>query len=249
MKNKRLFFCLFLLCLLLLLSACGSAADPGPIGRSYYVEANIENSLQGMYEHAAFVAVGQFGEFQSAQQSAIGGRLVEERPERVVEYHVYTFHVEQIWKNETEFLNDILLVNLPYSDTKSGILSSEVTGKKEDSLYTITCPYPFYIAPEENARYLLFLSDPGMSNRFSLAGEPNRIRIEEGDILALESNLLLSDAEKEKISTTWGNADDGTEMYIYIDLLNSKLDDQISGLTLQEAQEQLGVTNVFTFPD
>ena len=249
MKRSCIF--LLLLCSLLLLAACGPAADPEPIELFYRSDYHMESDLQGMYDKAAFVVIGQFGEFQSSWNMARDlNDSTQESTERRRDGHIYEFNVEQIIKNETDDLRQSIEINLPYSETKTGILPPEQTGGKKESSYSLEIPEDFYMQPKQNTRYMLFLSYTGQAfDLYYPTAEPYRIRIGEGDILSLESNLLLSDAEKEARSLHQGKAEGGEEIFVRTDKLKHSFDDQISGLTLQEALDQLGVENVFTFPN
>ncbi|MBQ6807736.1 MAG: hypothetical protein IJP07_01030, partial [Firmicutes bacterium] len=60
----------------------------------------------------------------------------------------------------------------------------------------------------------------------------------------------LSDTEKGALSLHNGKTDNhDKDVLIHTHKLSYSFDDQISGLSLQEALDQLGVTNIFTFPD
>ena len=96
-KNRHLIFCLLSVLLCVLLSACGPAADSEPIEFLYYSDYHMESDLQGMYEKAAFVVIGQFGEFQSSWNMARDPNdSTKESADERRDGHIYEFHVEQI---------------------------------------------------------------------------------------------------------------------------------------------------------
>ena len=244
-KNIAVFFCL-LLTLCLLLSACVSKEPFELYMRP--LENHRAKDLQAMYDAASFIVVGTFGDYE------LNGNMNEELDEPYTNYfqprgesRIYEFHVEEIWKNNVDDLRETIKVAVPYRQLKEGILLPEVTGDRKEDSYSIPFTHAYFIEPKEDARYLLFLCSI-RSGRYRAATEPYRIRIDEGDILALESNLTLSEEEKEIHTLQTGVSTNGRELFFHSQGLDSSFDDQISGLTLQEAQEQLGVKNVFTFP-
>ena len=100
-------------------------------------------------------------------------------------------------------------------------------------------------SPEQAAFENIYVDADG--NLIFALANGSKINLGSASDLAGEDGKDGADG-KEARSLHKGLSEDGRELFFRSGGLNDSFEDQISGLTLQEAQEQLGIKNVFTFP-
>jgi len=248
MRKKSLLLLFLSLLLLTLLSGCSPGSEE-PYVIAPYSDYPISTSPQVMYERADCVVIGQYGDFlYKFNMSRDPSDPSKESPDRYSEGHMYAFQVEQVLKGEAN--TEIISVNIPYQERYDGEITNVVTDDRGNVIKEPTKrdPYEFYairdfyMEPDPEERVILFLLHDKETDVYFAANEPFTIVIGEDEALQLKSNLLLPQEEREALATQSFQSKKGrTILYQSNSLLYDQLTDEISGRSLSELLEELGI--------
>ncbi len=206
--------------------------DSITVSYDYPVAANLQQMVDG----ADYIVVGEYVGFNTSWNMARNPDNIDEADsENYVEGRLYDFNVDSAIKGN---INDTsILINHRYSETISTVESNaeidaegriikEATESKELS-FDISSP--FFIEPEYNCKYILFLSKDDHFQNYYAAIEPFAIKITDGTA-ALQSNLLNKNGDMTQSIKT----DDSKEVIVIIDVGNISIKDEVTGKSSEE---------------
>lgn len=248
MRKKALFLLFLSLLLLTLLSGCAPGSEE-PYVIAPYSDRPSSGNAQVMYDLSDCVVIGHYGDFlYDYNMSRNPSDPSQESTEDYAGGRMYTFHVEQVLKGEIE--QESISVSLAYQERYRGEITNVVTDERGNVIKEPTKRDPYeiyairdtYMEPDPEERLMLFLCyEPFMDSYFA-ANEPFTIVIGEDEALQLKSNLLLPQEEREALATQSFQSKKGrTILYQSNSLLYDSLTDEISGRSLSELLEELGI--------